>query len=272
MGVVIIIILILVAVIAIILDSTVTNMSIFSRPSKRFKKAPSTSWNLDDFVVNTNSTFDTVWVILGAPVTIQATPGPEMKERLDHVIRKYHHQNKLDDGTSSSSLSLGIVLTGGAPHTYGSSGVVPEAVVMARYLVTQGNIPRDILLLEVHAQHTFHNALYTKQLFHNRQQQPPFISIVTHDWHMQRSLWCFQIVWSDQPDIVIEAEAVVVVPSEESDTTTTTPNNLLVAKYESEQAVLQRGWIPKCIQQEATSPSMPSISVAMAKWKELSSS
>jgi DUF218 domain len=276
---------ILILVALIVLDYTVTNM-IF-RPSKLLKKAPpASSWTLDDFATNStnNRLFDTVWVILGAPVTEQATPGPEMQERLDHVIRKYHHQNKkkLHDGTSSSSSSsssqLGIVLTGGAPQTYGSSGVAPEALVMARYLVDKGKIPRDILVVEAHAQHTFHNALYTKQLFvfhgDGQQQQQPLppsytISVVTHDWHMQRSLWCFQIVWSDQPGIVIQAETVVTtVPSSSSDTTTKS----LEAKYKSEHAVLQRGWIPQCIQQEASSRSMPPVSVAMAKWKELSSS
>jgi uncharacterized SAM-binding protein YcdF (DUF218 family) len=246
------------------LAAVVTICSYFVKPSLQQRQ----SLNVQDFFTNSTdnqhfNNVESVWVILGAPVTSHGMPGPEMKERLDHCIQLYHEQRR------NQNSSLVIVLTGGAPHTYGSSGVAPEALVMAQYLVAHPHgIPRDALLLEQHAQHTFHNALYTKQLLqsssvsslYTRSQQPN-ISIITHDWHMQRSLWCFQIAWSDAPNVVFSVETVQSSPN----------NNVLQAKLESEQRVLKGGWIPKCIQEEALSFCMPPTSVAMTKWNELSS-
>lgn len=208
------------------------------------------------FETNTSAlairSFQEIWVLLGAPVTAHATPGPDMKERLDRCIQMFHNRE-------GSQQYLGIVLSGGSPATYGSSGVAAEAVVMARYLVGHGNIPKENLILETRAQHIFHNALYTKHILQSGGSPANEITIITHDWHMRRSLWCFEIVWSDSsPRTIFHTEAV------ESPTKTD-----LQTKHESEQRILQNGWIPRCIQEEAFSPSMPPTEIAMAKWNDL---
>lgn len=111
-----------------------------------------------------------VVVVLGAPVTSEGTPGPDMKERLDRCLalmvpkkdgEEHRHSNGILYDIDEQEII--IVVTGGSPATYGSSGIKAEALVMADYLVEHG-VSRPKILIEPRALHTFHNALYTKQV------------------------------------------------------------------------------------------------------------
>jgi uncharacterized SAM-binding protein YcdF (DUF218 family) len=56
------------------------------------------------------------------------------------------------------------LLTGGAVKTYGSAGVVTEAVAMARYLREHGGVAASECLLEEEAVCTLTNAVHAKRL------------------------------------------------------------------------------------------------------------
>ncbi len=71
-----------------------------------------------------------VLVVLGCPVTSDGGPGPHMVDRLTHALSLCRSDPLFS--------SCRIVVTGGAPKTYGSSGVVAEGVVMQRFLEEHG--------------------------------------------------------------------------------------------------------------------------------------
>lgn len=74
-----------------------------------------------------------------------------------------------------------MIISGGAPKSYGSSGKRPEAEAAAEYL--KGKFGGK-LLLETKAMHTLHNFSLTLNLL------PPgckHVTCVTHDWHTPRS-------------------------------------------------------------------------------------
>ena len=68
-------------------------------------------------------------VVLGAPVRDDGTPGDDLAARLDVAARL------LRAGDASSY----VVVSGGAPTTYGSSGVAAEAVEFLVNTTTTGN-------------------------------------------------------------------------------------------------------------------------------------
>lgn len=199
-------------------------------------------------------------VILGAPVTAEATPGPDLQQRLDRCVELWQQQQTRDATTTTQESSLRIVVTGGNPQTYGSSGVKAEALVMQDYLLSKGVAGHDIWV-EAQAIHTFHNALYTKQLLQDKKlvaKQPMSMTIVTHDWHMPRSLACFQIVWCNDPNVTFHAEPV---PSDATDTR--------VQERITKEARFIKEWTPLCLKEEENSRCMPDIQAATAKWKEI---
>ncbi|KAL3896022.1 MAG: hypothetical protein SGARI_007280 [Bacillariaceae sp.] len=171
-----------------------------------------------------------VIVVLGAPITTEATPGPDMKERLDRCLELYNNENNTKDHPFL------VVVTGGTPPTYGSSGVKPEAEVMAEYLIAHGMSSSD-LILESRALHTFHNALYTRQILTNDDMgivnNIRKVTILTHDWHMQRSLWCFELVWCDAVEENTLEFAQEAIPSDAG---------VVQERVTKEQKILAKGW------------------------------
>lgn len=182
-----------------------------------------------------------ILVVLGSPITADAKPGEDMKQRLDHVW-----QNKLDRAVEK------IVVTGGTPQTYGSSGIKAEAHVMKEYLVANG-IPSDKILAETRAMHTFHNALYSRQILKESGISAQQITILTHDWHMPRSLLCFQIVWCDDPAMKFN---VVHIRGN--------GNDPAVVSRLHQEIRLTRDWLYVCIEEENNSPLMPPKDLAAA--------
>ena len=80
-------------------------------------------------------------VVLGAPVTADRRPGPHLRARLDAALALLAPRRDGDLGAPLGFLPPSfdvVVVTGGAPKTYGSAGVVPEATVMCEYLVERG--------------------------------------------------------------------------------------------------------------------------------------
>lgn len=227
-----------------------------------------------------------VVVVLGAPVTSKGTPGPDMKERLDRCLaligrtnddREQQHPNEIRNDSGEQNML--IVVTGGTPATYGSSGIKAEALVMADYLVEHG-VPRQMILIEPRALHTFHNALYTKQLLAEQGLHDAIgtaksakiqrITILTHDWHMRRSLWCFLLVWSDYQGGDSEALSTFfdesqAIPSDQTDHT-------VQERLAFEQNVLKDGWLESCILREQGNICMPPKEAALTKLKALLSS
>lgn len=190
----------------------------------------------------------TVIVVLGAPTTSDGKPGPDMKQRLDRCIAM------LNDPRHDRSL---VVVTGGNPRTYGSPGVVREGVCMRDYLVEEGGIPIGRILVEENAVHTFHNALYVKTLLKScgllAGDSPVELTVLTTDWHMERSMICFKLAYIDAPNVELLSEAV---PSDPTDP-------FVISRTEKEKRLIER-WIPMCLEEERGHPDMP----ALGQWPE----
>ena len=203
-----------------------------------------------------------VLVVLGSPITAEATPGSDMKQRLDRAIKIMKEKGNNPSQTAPPSL---IVVTGGNPPTYGSSGIKAEGIVMKEYLVANG-IPPEIILVESKSMHTFHNALYTRHLLENHglSDQVTHISVLTHDWHMRRSMICFHVAWCDRTNksapFALQMDEVTV-PGD--------PADPVVAERILKEARLIQRWLPFCLHEEAGSRSMPDIALATAKLREL---
>jgi len=86
----------------------------------------------------------------------------------------------------SKHTNLTIYATGGNPL---SEGQDTEANVMQRWLISSGVDEKDILT-ESHANNTWQNAIYMKNLLSRKHIQR--IILVTSAWHIPRSVWCFE--------------------------------------------------------------------------------
>ncbi|CAB9511590.1 Conserved Protein [Seminavis robusta] len=181
-------------------------------------------------------------VVLGAPTTEDGKPGPDMKQRLDRCLELLA-QEKEDDCL--------VVVTGGSPRTYGSSGVCKEGDCMHQYLTEKG-VKSSRILVENHAQHTFHNAIFSKSLLRTRGYIPSSrateLSILTSDWHMTRSMWCFQAVFCDHLNITL------VPVTAKSDPTL--PGAKERIAYEREMT-RNKDWVLRCIQLHRGHPEVP---------------
>lgn len=188
---------------------------------------------------------DRVIVVLGAPTTDNGGPGPDLKQRLDHCIELM--------ATSEYSDSV-VVVSGGSPTTYGSSGLHSEGQIMHDYLVANG-VKSKRILVEDKALHTFHNALYSKTLLRNQgllagDTEKLELVVLTTDWHMERSHLCFKAVFIDTPGVILIAETVA-----SDDTAPET-----IARVSKERTILDNGWIARCIKEEQDHPDMPKTS------------
>jgi uncharacterized SAM-binding protein YcdF (DUF218 family) len=139
----------------------------------------------------------TVVVVLGAPLRADGTPGPDLTQRLEEALV----------GASKAQL---IVVTGGAPMSYGSSGVRPEAQAGADFLVARGK-PWEEILVEDAAQQTFDNALLTRALLKLRPdwKESVRLLVITHDWHVERSRRCFEAVYGRDKHVEVCFHAVL---------------------------------------------------------------
>jgi uncharacterized SAM-binding protein YcdF (DUF218 family) len=144
----------------------------------------------------------TVVVVLGAPLRADGTPGPDLTLRLEEAL--------VVAGTGQL-----VVVTGGAPLSYGSSGVRPEAQAGADFLVARGKA-REEILVEAAAQQTFDNALLTRALLKQRPDwnEPVRLLVITHDWHVPRSRKCFEAVYGRDAHVDVCFHAV---PSDAED-------------------------------------------------------
>lgn len=205
-----------------------------------------------------SSNIKNVLVVLGAPITAAGTPGPDLQQRLDRVLGPHNAKSLTPLHEHYST----IVVTGGNPQTYGSSGIRAEGVVMKEYLVSHG-VAADKILVEDRALHSFHNALYTKQLLYDRHilqsetSAKARITILSHDWHNPRALLCFQIVWCDDDDLQNKLSAIGVPALHPRDP-------IVTHKYYKEQRLIEQFpyW---CIEQEKDTPRMPPSHLARAK-------
>lgn len=196
---------------------------------------------------NSNDNATSVIVVLGAPTTATGEPGPDMKQRLNRCLEL------LSLPQHAASI---IAVTGGNPLSYGSSGVCTEAACMRDYLVSQGgSVSEDRILVEDRAIHTFHNALYVKTLLKKqgilKEDSPINLTILTTDWHMERSLLCFKAVYCDTPNVTLVADAVSSDPSDPQ----------VVERKEKEKKLIKR-WIPMCLKEEKDHPDMPNVDIA----------
>ena len=185
-----------------------------------------------------------VIIVLGAPTTNNGQPGPDLKARLDRCMELLATE-PYSDST--------VVVTGGSPNTYGSAGVHSEGEIMRSYLVAKGaDQHTTTILVEDQALHTFHNALYSKTLLrahgvHFDTEALLELTIITTDWHMERSLLCFEAVFADAPEVTLTAESV------SSGITV----NETMKRISKEKKILEQGWIAQCIQEEKHHPDMP---------------
>lgn len=107
-------------------------------------------------------------LVLGAKVEgSPAYPSTMLKERLDQAVRVYnaHPESK-------------VVVSGGQ----GANESEPEAVVMKRYLISQG-IPEARIRVEPKSSRTRENLLFSQKSFPSRD-----LVIITSDYHMFRAL------------------------------------------------------------------------------------
>jgi uncharacterized SAM-binding protein YcdF (DUF218 family) len=103
---------------------------------------------------NTNAThFDTI-IVLGYPAYPDATPRPEMRERVLEGVREYR-----------ARVAPRIIVTGGAAHNE-----YVEAHVMAKLAEAQG-VPTDAIVEEGQSHDTIQNAYYSVQIME------------AHGWH-----------------------------------------------------------------------------------------
>ncbi len=163
-------------------------------------------------------------VVLGAPLLVGGLPGPDLKQRLDMAL------------TLRDNASL-IVVTGGAPKTYGSSGEREEGVAMQEYLITHGVSP-ELILVEKAARNTFDNALLTRALLKKRPggwPVPARLLVVTHDWHAERSRECFEAVFGRDVSVRIE---LCQVPSDK-----TLP--AVIERIAKEKSIVVSKWVQR---------------------------
>jgi len=96
---------------------------------------------------------------------------PTLQMRLDQALA-YHQRNP----------QAIIMVTGGIGHGQDIS----EAEAMARYLISRGVLPTQILLEEA-AHSTYTNMTFSKEILYAHFDSPPRVAIVTSNFHMFRS-------------------------------------------------------------------------------------
>ena len=77
-----------------------------------------------------------------------------------------------------------LILTGGRVYAHEEES---EAMIAARLLAQDYNI--GVVQLEEHSRNTCENALNTKRIL--ELDGVSSVTVVTHAWHMPRSMWCF---------------------------------------------------------------------------------
>ena len=159
-----------------------------------------------------------VVVVLGGPKIDDHTPGPDLQARLDRTLALLQKEQVQC-----------IVVTGGAPPTYGSKGTRAEAHVMRDYLARH-NVTTTILV-EDQAQHTFDNAYFSRRLLAQRRILNVRLLVVTNDWHVARSRLCFEAVFGIETEIDFEA-----VISDKNDAE-------VVKRFETENQLISQGWV-----------------------------
>ncbi len=165
----------------------------------------------------------TIVVVLGAPLLPDGTPGPDLTRRLELAL------------TLASQGQL-VVVTGGAPKTYGSSGVCAEGEAGRDFLVARGK-PIAEVIVEDKAMQTFDNALLTRALLRQRPEwgQPVRLLAVTNDWHVPRARLCFEAVFGRDAQVELELHAV---PSDAADPA-------VRERKDKEAAIIASKWVER---------------------------
>lgn len=113
-------------------------------------------------------------VVLGSQVLPDGQPSARLRARLDEAVVLYRQ-----------GACARILVSGGT----GKEGF-SEAQVMARYLATQGKIPRQAILLDEHGDTTEATALNTAQIMRDHKLQSALI--VTQYYHVPRTRLAFK--------------------------------------------------------------------------------
>jgi hypothetical protein len=165
----------------------------------------------------------TVVVVLGAPLLADGTPGPDLKQRLECALA-LAREGQL------------VVVTGGAPKTYGSSGVRAEGQAGRDFLLAHGK-PSEDVAVEDTAMHTFDNALLTRALLKRRPDWPrrTRLVVVTHDWHVERSRLCFEAVFGRDQHVQLEMHSV---PSDPCDP-------IVLERKTKEASIIASKWVER---------------------------
>jgi len=131
-------------------------------------------------------------IVLGAPVLVDEktgsiVPGPHLKERLQLC-----NENFLQLGAD-----FPIIVSGGAPKSYGSSGARAEGLVMKEYLTNILHVPSEFIYSETKSYHTMDNFVESKAIMDEMKLQPLNLIVITHDWHMRRARLLAEPVFAD---------------------------------------------------------------------------
>ncbi len=160
-----------------------------------------------------------VVVVLGCQ-KLDDQPSPLMLERLQKAFSLLQSLPK----------DTVCVVTGGSPHSYGSTGDTPEGLIMQRWFQQKKNF-ENVLLLEDKAQNTFHNALFTRSLLKEKKIAVSKLLVVTHDWHGKRSELIFAKVFA-KDGLKPEMKLVEVPVTEE-----------VRERLKKEESIIKSGWI-----------------------------
>ena len=98
---------------------------------------------------------------------------PLLKRRIDKAVEAYHQ---------SKNPHVKIIASGGQ----GTDEKISEAQAIANYLVTETDVPQDVIILEYQSRTTYENLLYSKEIGEKLVANPQFL-FVTNDYHVFRT-------------------------------------------------------------------------------------
>ena len=98
---------------------------------------------------------------------------PLLKRRIDKAVEAYH---------KSKNPHIKVIASGGQ----GTDEKISEAQAIANYLVTETDVPQDVIILEYQSRTTYENLLYSKKLGEKLVASPQFL-FVTNDYHVFRT-------------------------------------------------------------------------------------
>jgi broad specificity phosphatase PhoE/uncharacterized SAM-binding protein YcdF (DUF218 family) len=130
-------------------------------------------------------------VILGAALTRNGSPSYALLDRIHAAVQLYNSHKSSGAGVIapylSGTFSPQIIVSGGDPSKIG----VTEAQCMRNLLIDYG-IPESLILEDRMSQNTCQNAWFVGQMLRNATG----ITLITSDFHMPRSKYIFEAVFT----------------------------------------------------------------------------